>query len=322
MDRAASFTHGNLRQLFIFALAGCALLGALNSARAAAADGLAISGHPIHNATEGLRWSFTPTVADPSKRSLSFRIANQPPWATFSKSTGQLAGTPPLADVGRTYNVTITVLDGFDQASLWFQIVVGADTPVISGTPPKTAVTGTAYSFQPTATDPLGKPLSFSVRNKPAWAAFSIATGRLYGTPSSGQVGTYSGVTIVASNYQHSAALPYFSITVTNATGSTTGGSTTGGSTTGGSTTRSAKVTWEMPTHNTNGSVLTNLAGATIYYGTSASALTKSVRVNNASATSYTISGLTAGTWYFGVKAYTGGGETSAMSKLLSAAIK
>ena len=90
MDRAPFFTQGNLRQFLVCALAGAALFAAHDSARAAAPDGLAISGSPPHNATEGLRWSFTPTVADPSRRSLSFKVANPPPWATLNTSTGQL----------------------------------------------------------------------------------------------------------------------------------------------------------------------------------------------------------------------------------------
>lgn len=311
MDRAPFFTQGNLRQFLICAFAGTIFFAAHNSARAAAADGLAISGSPQHKATGGLGWSFTPTVADPAHRTLSFTIANQPPWAAFNRTTGQLSGTPPVADVGRSWAVTLTVRDGVDQASLWFTIGVFPDLPVISGNSATSVAAGSAYSFQPSASDPLGKPLSFSVHNKPDWANFSIATGRLYGTPNSGHTGTYSGITIVASNSSHSTALPAFNVTVTN--GTTTAPLPP--------STRSAKVTWELPTHNTNGSVLSNLAGTIIYYGTSASALNKSVRVSSTTATSYTISGLAKGTWYFGVRAYTGSGEQSAMSKLLSAVI-
>jgi Putative Ig domain len=312
MDRAPFFTQGNLRQFLACALAGAALFAAHTSARAAAADGLAISGSPRHNATEGLRWSFTPSVADPSRRSLSFKVANPPPWATLNTSTGQLSGTPPVAAVGRTYNVTLTVRDGVDAASLWFQIVVYPDVPVISGKPPTSVAAGSAYSFQPGASDPLGKPLSFSVRNKPAWAAFSIATGRLYGTPNSGQTGTYNGVSIVASNANYSAVLPAFSVTVTNgATSSTTTGAATG----------SAKLVWVLPKESTNGTALHDLAGVRIYYGTTQSNLTHSVQVSSTSTTSYTISRLAAGTWYFGIRAYTTTGAVSALSRIVGAKI-
>jgi hypothetical protein len=55
--------------------------------------------------------------------------------------------------------------------------------PSISGTPPTTATVGRAYSFTPTASDPDGQVLKFSINWKPAWASFSKTTGRLSGTP-------------------------------------------------------------------------------------------------------------------------------------------
>ena len=66
--------------------------------------------------------------------------------------------------------------------------------PVISGTPPTSATAESAYAFQPTASDPDGDTLTFSVANEPAWAAFSATTGRLSGTPTASQVGTYANV--------------------------------------------------------------------------------------------------------------------------------
>jgi hypothetical protein len=51
-------------------------------------------------------------------------------------------------------------------------------------------------------------------------------------------------------------------------------------------------------------------------YGTSASSLNQSVQVAGAGQTSYTLSTLAAGTWYFGVKAYTTTGMQSAMSSV------
>ncbi|MDH4312250.1 MAG: putative Ig domain-containing protein, partial [Gammaproteobacteria bacterium] len=56
--------------------------------------------------------------------------------------------------------------------------------PRISGTPLTSAKTGQPYAFQPTAVDPDGDKVTFSVSNKPAWASFDIATGKLAGTPS------------------------------------------------------------------------------------------------------------------------------------------
>jgi hypothetical protein len=64
-----------------------------------------------------------------------------------------------------------------------------------------------------------------------------------------------------------------------------------------------ATLTWSAPATNTNGTPVTSLSGYHLYYGNSASALTKSVAVSGAKTTSYEISGLTAGTWYFAVAA-------------------
>lgn len=107
-----------------------------------------------------------------------------------------------------------------------------------------------------------------------------------------------------------------------NQTTSTTGSSTAQSvSTAPAPTNRTADVSWSPPTTNTNGSALTNLAGYRIYYGTSPDALSKSIDVPNAGATDYVVQGLTSGTWYFGVRAYTNTGLTSALSSVASKTI-
>lgn len=80
-------------------------------------------------------------------------------------------------------------------------------------------------------------------------------------------------------------------------------------------------MTWTAPTANTNGSALTDLAGYTIYYGTSPTALTQSVSVPNAGATEHVVQGLAGGTWYFAVKAYTSAGLQSSYSTIISRTI-
>jgi hypothetical protein len=80
-------------------------------------------------------------------------------------------------------------------------------------------------------------------------------------------------------------------------------------------------VTWSAPTANTNGSALTDLAGYTIYYGTSPSALKQSVKVPNAGATDYVVQGLTGGKWYFAVTAYTSAGLQSSYSTVVGRTI-
>jgi hypothetical protein len=164
---------------------------------------------------------------------------------------------------------------------------------------------GSSYSFQPSASDPAGLTLGFSVQNKPAWATFSIASGLLSGTPGSTQTGTYANVIISASDGQQSSALPAFSVTVTSAP----------------ATTGTAVLNLSAPKENTDGSALTDLAGFRIYYGTSPSNLTQLVQLAGATLTTYTANSLASGTWYFSATAYTTTGMESALSAIASKTI-
>ena len=109
------------------------------------------------------------------------------------------------------------------------------------------------------------------------------------------------------------------------ASGGTSGG--TSGSTSGSGstpptsstpTTGNATVSWSAPTTNTDGSALTDLAGYHIYYGTSATALTRSVNISSTATTSYELQNLASGTWYFAVTAVTNTGTESAPSAVVS----
>jgi len=75
------------------------------------------------------------------------------------------------------------------------------------------------------------------------------------------------------------------------------------------------------PTENSDGSVLSNLAGYTVYYGTSPSSLTQSVKVSNPGLASYTMTNLPSGTWYFAVTSYSSAGVESARSGIVSTTI-
>ncbi len=82
-----------------------------------------------------------------------------------------------------------------------------------------------------------------------------------------------------------------------------------------------ALLTWTPPTLNTDNTPLTNLAGYRVHYGASAASLVQSAQIANPATTTYTISNLTPGTWYFGVRAYTTQGSESALSNIVSKAV-
>jgi hypothetical protein len=267
-----------------------------------------ISGTPAASVNSGAAYSFTPTASDPDSDTLAFGIANRPAWASFSTTTGRLSGTPAASDAGTTANIVISVSDGKGgNASLpAFSLTVNATNraPTISGTPATSVNVGAAYSFTPSASDPDSDTVAFGIANKPTWASFDTATGRLSGTPAATDVGTTANIVISVSDGKGgNATLPAFSIIVA------------------GTTTGSATLTWTAPTENDDGSTLTNLAGYRINYGTSPTALTQTVQIANAGLTTYVIENLAQGTWYFSMKSYTSAGlesmPTNVVSKLI-----
>ena len=176
-------------------------------------------------------------------------------------------------------------------------------TPTITGAPPRSVLEGQPYDFTPTAADPDGDPLTFSIARKPAWATFDKTTGRLSGTPDAQSVGTFTNIGITVSDGQASAALSNFDISV-NAIAMGT-----------------ATLSWNPPTANTDGSALTNLSGYRIYYGRNQNNLSESVVLNNPGLSRYVVENLTPARWYFTMTSVNSGGTESDRSALVSKTI-
>jgi hypothetical protein len=194
-----------------------------------------ISGSPSTTVEATGTYNFTPTASDANGNALTFSIQNRPSWATFNTATGRLSGIAP-ANVGVTEGVRISVSDGRASASLKpFPVIVttklgSSETaayrpptsntaPTISGTPSTTVEIYGAYTFTPAAADANGDPLTFSIQNRPAWANFNTATGRLSGVAPSVQ-GATENVVISVSDGRASAALRPFALIVTAKSGS------------------------------------------------------------------------------------------------------
>ena len=87
--------------------------------------------------------------------------------------------------------------------------------PTISGTPASSVKVGEAYAFTPTVTDMDGEAKTFSILNKPKWALFSAATGKLTGTPTAAHLGKTDNITIKVKDERGGmATLSAFSIAV------------------------------------------------------------------------------------------------------------
>jgi hypothetical protein len=175
--------------------------------------------------------------------------------------------------------------------------------PQIAGAPASEVTVGKAFDFAPNATDADDDELTFSISSKPSWASFDRDTGRLWGTPDAGDVGSHEEIVITVSDGTTTRALPQFAIDVIEPA--------------------SANVTlaWQPPTENTDGSTLTNLKGYKIHYGPESGRYDKTITIDNAGLTRYVVEDLEPGTYFFAVSAISQTGSESKTSGEASATI-
>jgi hypothetical protein len=175
--------------------------------------------------------------------------------------------------------------------------------PTISGSPGTNVLADQSYRFEAIATDRDGDRLTFSSSNLPSWLSLDTNTGVITGRPTMADIGSYAGITVVVSDGRQAATLGPFSVMVAAAGN------------------RSASLSWESPTHNTDGSPLANLSGYIVVYGQSPSELVQRISIPNASVNRFVVENLTSGTWYFAVQATNSNGVTSVLSGIAMATI-
>lgn len=274
-------------------------------------DAPTISGSPLASVNQGSIYAFTPSASDADGDSLTFTVSNRPAWMNFNAGTGRLTGTPNNSHVGTYSNIVVSVSDGTISASLpAFSITVVNvnDAPAISGTPTTSVDAGAAYGFTPSTMDLDGDSLTFSISNRPAWATFNSSTGRLSGTPTESNVGTYSNIVISVSDGQATAQLAPFSIAV-NSTQTAS---------------RDVTLGWVAPATRADGSALSlsQIASFRIRFGTSPGTYTSSVNVDDSSATTYIIRDMAPATYYFVVTAIDTDGQESGYSGVVSTTVQ
>jgi hypothetical protein len=290
------------------------VLATLTPCAPAVAGTLYIGGSPPTTVSVPKVYYFRPWKAGSDAAKAKFTVQHLPSWMTFNPTLGSIRGVATTKLIGTYTNISIGVTTGTKTA--WMKpfaiTVLGGPSappptpgpPKISGTPPTSVTAGTAYSFQPTASDPSGAKLTFSINVQPSWTSFDTTNGSLSGTPQAANVGTVSNIVITASDGKASASLPAFSISVTQPQSN------------------SITVSWQPPAQNTDGSALTDLAGYQIKYGTDPSALSQTIQIANPGLTTYVITNLAPGTYYFGMSSYTVTGTQSDLSGLASTIIK
>jgi len=268
-----------------------------------------ITGNAPRVVKVGVAYAFHPVATDADGDLLTFGINNKPAWLAFDASIGRLSGMPSLGNEGTYNDIEITVTDGAATTMLPpFSITVESITapnmpPEIDGIPAASVTVGQTYSFTPAGSDPDGDLLRYAIQNRPVWATFNAASGRLSGTPQAGDVGSYANIAISVSDGISSAALPGFTITV-NQTG-----------------TKSTTLSWIPPTQNEDGSPLMDLAGYKIYYGTSAGNYANEITINNPGITTYVVDNLSPDTWHFVSTSFNASGVESVFSNAVSRTI-
>lgn len=351
-----------------------------------------ISGAPIGAIEAGKAYSFLPTAVDPDGDTLGFSIQNRPTWATFAPASGLLAGTPAAADVGISSSIVITVSDGKASASTsafsitvtappppppvdcvvsaWSDWLLGTPTACVNGaqsrsdTRSRTVITTasnggsacpaltesrtvplTCTSPPPALTAPVlavptlgpnaADPTRFNIAL--SWSAVTGATGYEVRRCTGVNCNSFTIIKTVTSSPYTNTNLPAgfsYKYEVRAMNGTTAGPQSNIVTivTTAAPppppppppppVAGSASLKWAAPTQNTDGSALTTLAGYRIVYGTSATNLTQTVQVANASMTAYVLDGLAAGTWYFALRAYTSVGYESVDSAVVSKVVQ
>ena len=361
-----------------------------------------ISGAPATTVQATQAYSFQPSASDADGDTLTYLDQQSSGMGDVHTSTGRLSGTPAAANVGSYPNIIISVSDGRASASLpAFAINVQAAAESRADDQRHAADdrrSGQGVLVHADRRDPDSDTLGFTIQNRPAWASFDTATGRLSGTPTAANVGTFSNIVISVSDGKATASLAAFTITVESAgqrsaddlrhasrrastpaprTASSRPATDPDGDTltysvqnlptwasvqyqhgsavrnadrsAGGQRTRtsSSRERWHgerivagvhdhrragrrmaaprcrglPPTQNTDGTSLTNLAGLPHHLRHIGERAQSDVEIANPGIATYVVSGLSSGTWYFAVKAYTTAAARARLSNVASKTI-
>ncbi len=279
------------------------------------ASGLSVSaatGVTTISATLGtISGSTTLTVTQATLSSISITPVNP---SNAKGTTRQFTATGTYSD-GTTQNLTASVTWGSANTTVATVSNAAGSKGVASclaaGTSTISATLGT-ISSSTTLTVTQATLLSISVT--PANPSIASGTVQQFAATGTYTDGTTQVLTAAVTWNTSNAAVA----TISNAAGSnglatsvaagtatitaTTGGVSGTASLTVTASTKKAVVSWTAPTVNIDGTPLLDLAGYKIYYGTSSGNYTTILNVGNV--TTYTISNLTPGTYYFAVTAY------------------
>ena len=274
-----------------------------------AVSGTAVLGKDFTMVNSSLQWG----SGDAASKNCGVAILDSTPFSGVKTFTLKLTSVTG-ASLGSIGSQTVTILGNQGSGT----VALSANTYSVAQSAGSLKVT-----VNRTGGSTGGAIVYYATANGTAAAGtnYSSTSGRLYWPSGSTAAQTISipiGTTAFTGGKTFALALSYPEDAVLGTPASAIVTITGNGTSSG---TGSAALSWSPPTTNTNGTQVTSLTGYTIHYGTSQSAMNKSVVVSGASTTSYELTGLTNATWYFAISADaadgTSGPESSIGSKTI-----
>ena len=163
-------------------------------------------------AVVGQPLTFTVNASDLDQDPLTFGLSGLPTAATLTSGsvygTATFTWTPTAADVG-TYSAVFTVTDNgnngaapdaSDSKTVAIVVRTTNQAPVLAPLTDTTTAEGGTLSFNLSAVDPDGDPLSYYATNLPGGATLDPDTGAFSWSPGLFTAGTYAGVVFTATD--------------------------------------------------------------------------------------------------------------------------
>jgi RHS repeat-associated protein len=166
-------------------------------------------------ATVGQMYAYNATGADPDGSPLVWDLDNAPQGMTLDPAQGTIRWTPTVDELG-SQKVVLRLTNGQGQTvAQSFNVVVQPvnSPPVITSEPPTQGGTGVPYSYQVSARDADGDPLTYRLTAGPAGMTIDPSTGLLKWVPTSSQFGT-QGATIQVDDGRGQTATQSWSVVV------------------------------------------------------------------------------------------------------------
>ena len=159
-----------------------------------------ITSTPATEAFVGNQYVYAVRAKDIDGDSLTF-VLSGPPSMTIDAASGLIQWTPSASDTG-THTITVAVSDGQEIVRQTFDLAVIDQVPnswpIINSTPSFLATIGEPYTYEITAVDPDGDPMTLALSGGPAGMAL-VSGSIIEWTPAAGQEGPHT-VTILASD--------------------------------------------------------------------------------------------------------------------------